>query len=300
MANYVSAIKLPNGGIYYVKDREALRLTGGNVTGPVNFGDSVYISDLNVGNLIVTGSANYIDPSSTNIESVNKLNQTVLTTGQSLGNFIDNEGSLIYTAGAEGNIYVDKPSTGNISTDGFGILSFQSGGYYSQILVSSNQNSGIYWRTGSSLSGGWKKLFDDSTIIPVINGGTGVSSFEANSLIMSGSTTTDSLTTKSISTGFSADTSSQTELAKIPTVGVVKSYVDNQANTVKDYVDEQISTMGGTVSDGYVTLTTSQTISGSKTFQNLAEASFKSSSGTEACNVSYNQSLGSLVFSFTN
>ena len=34
-----------------------LSLTGGNVTGPVNFGDSVYISDLNTGNFIATGNA---------------------------------------------------------------------------------------------------------------------------------------------------------------------------------------------------------------------------------------------------
>ena len=57
MPNYISAIKLPNGDIYQIKDNGALQLTGGQVTGPVNFGDSVYISDLNAGTLIVTGNA---------------------------------------------------------------------------------------------------------------------------------------------------------------------------------------------------------------------------------------------------
>ena len=57
MPNYISAIKLPNGDVYQIKDNGALQLTGGQVTGPVNFGDSVYISDLNAGTLIVTGNA---------------------------------------------------------------------------------------------------------------------------------------------------------------------------------------------------------------------------------------------------
>jgi len=36
-----------------------LPLTGGNVTGPVNFGDSVSIDDLNAGTLVVTGNASF-------------------------------------------------------------------------------------------------------------------------------------------------------------------------------------------------------------------------------------------------
>ena len=48
----------------------------------------------------------------------------------------------------------------------------------------------------------------------------------------------------------------------------------------------------------YVTLTTEQTISGRKTFENLAAITFKPSSGTDECNINYNASLGALVFSF--
>ena len=48
----------------------------------------------------------------------------------------------------------------------------------------------------------------------------------------------------------------------------------------------------------YVTLTTEQTISGRKTFQNLAAVTFKPSSGTDKCNINYDASLGALVFSF--
>lgn len=46
MAN-ISAIKLPNGTTYTLKDNGALQLTGGQVTGPVTFGDSVLINTAN-------------------------------------------------------------------------------------------------------------------------------------------------------------------------------------------------------------------------------------------------------------
>ena len=55
----VSQIKLPNGTTYTLKDDGALQLTGGNVTGPVSFGDSVSIDDLNAGQLVVSGSASF-------------------------------------------------------------------------------------------------------------------------------------------------------------------------------------------------------------------------------------------------
>ena len=58
MAN-LSAIKLPNGTTYTIKDNNALPLTGGQVTGPVTFGDSVSVDDLTAGNVVVNGSASF-------------------------------------------------------------------------------------------------------------------------------------------------------------------------------------------------------------------------------------------------
>lgn len=55
MAN-LSAIKLPNGTTYTIKDNNALPLTGGSVTGPVSFGDSVTMDDLTTGQLVVDGA----------------------------------------------------------------------------------------------------------------------------------------------------------------------------------------------------------------------------------------------------
>jgi hypothetical protein len=58
MAN-ISAIKLPNGTTYTLKDNGALQLTGGQVTGPVSFGDSVSIDEATLGDLVVNGSASF-------------------------------------------------------------------------------------------------------------------------------------------------------------------------------------------------------------------------------------------------
>ena len=58
MAN-LSAIKLPNGTTYSLKDNGALQLTGGQVTGPVSFGDSVTMDEVTTGDLVVNGSASF-------------------------------------------------------------------------------------------------------------------------------------------------------------------------------------------------------------------------------------------------
>lgn len=58
MAN-ISSIKLPNGTTYNLKDNGALPLTGGTVTGPVTFGDSISVDEATLGDLIVNGSANF-------------------------------------------------------------------------------------------------------------------------------------------------------------------------------------------------------------------------------------------------
>lgn len=55
----ISKIKLPNGTTYNIRDINALPLTGGSVTGPVSFGDSVSIDEATVGDLVVNGSASF-------------------------------------------------------------------------------------------------------------------------------------------------------------------------------------------------------------------------------------------------
>ena len=63
-------------------------------------------------------------------------------------------------------------------------------------------------------------------------------------------------------------------------------------------LDNVENTALSTALQDYVTLVTAQTISGRKTFNNLATTTFKDSTGSEYCNINYNQTLGALVFSF--
>lgn len=58
MAN-ISAIKLPDETTYNIKDNGALQLTGGQVTGPVTFGDTISIDDATIGDLVVNGAASF-------------------------------------------------------------------------------------------------------------------------------------------------------------------------------------------------------------------------------------------------
>ena len=92
MAN-ISAIKLPSGTTYNVKDKNALPLTGGQVTGPVTFGDTVSIDEATVGDLVVNGSASF-----TNNIQANTISGDL--TGDVTGNVVGNVSGSAGTAGA--------------------------------------------------------------------------------------------------------------------------------------------------------------------------------------------------------
>lgn len=64
----------------------------------------------------------------------------------------------LYHAGG-GNSVADKPS----GVDAFGVFTMQTAsGWYGQILMSSNTSTGLYWRTATTLSGGWYVLLDNN------------------------------------------------------------------------------------------------------------------------------------------
>lgn len=61
------------------------------------------------------------------------------------------------------NSVADKPS----GVDAFGVFTMQTASrWYGQILMSS---TGLYWRTATTLSGGWKKILDSSNYTAYIN-----------------------------------------------------------------------------------------------------------------------------------
>ena len=71
-------------------------------------------------------------------------------------------------------------------------------------------------------------------------------------------------------------------------------YTGNAATATKATQDKN----GNDITTKYVTIDTTQTITGRKTFENLAAVTFKPNSGTDECNISYDAALGALVFSF--
>ena len=69
MATYTTDKIEFGGNIYILQDSGALPLTGGSVTGPVNFGDSVTMEEASVGDIVITGNA-----SATNNLQANTIN----------------------------------------------------------------------------------------------------------------------------------------------------------------------------------------------------------------------------------
>lgn len=71
----------------------------------------------------------------------------------------------LYHAGGSNSV-ADKPS----GVDAFGVFTMQTASrWYGQILMSSNTSTGLYWRTATTLSGGWKKILDSSNYTAYIN-----------------------------------------------------------------------------------------------------------------------------------
>ena len=113
MAN-ISAIKLPNGTTYTLKDNGALQLTGGQVTGPVTFGDSVSIDSLTAGDLVVNGSASFTNNIQANTingvtvgnspkftDTNTEVSTLTLVAGSTAGTSLTSGGKFTLTAGSK-------------------------------------------------------------------------------------------------------------------------------------------------------------------------------------------------------
>ena len=113
MAN-VSAIKLPDNTTYTIKDDNALPLTGGSVTGPVSFGDSVTMDEATIGDLVVNGAASFTNNIQANtingvtVGSSPKFTDTntevstlTLAAGSTAGTALTSGGKFTLTAGSK-------------------------------------------------------------------------------------------------------------------------------------------------------------------------------------------------------
>lgn len=82
----------------------------------------------------------------------------------------------LYHAGGSNSVE-DKPS----GVDAFGVFTMQTAsGWYGQLLMSSNASTGLYWRTATSLNGGWKKILDSSNYTDYVNPANFVTSLGTN------------------------------------------------------------------------------------------------------------------------
>lgn len=105
-----------------------LKLTGGNVTGPVNFGDTVSIDDLNAGQLVVSGSASFANNLQANtingvaVGNNPKFTDTVTTatttgSGNAVTAITASNGALTVT---KGTTFLTSHNTYTVSTTGTG------------------------------------------------------------------------------------------------------------------------------------------------------------------------------------
>ena len=79
---------------------------------------------------------------------------------ETLGAFKNTLG-MVTVYGGESNEISDKPT----GVDSFGAISLPTSETdYGQLLISSNTNKGVYWRTAANFDGGWIKLVDSTDL----------------------------------------------------------------------------------------------------------------------------------------
>ena len=102
------------GNTYVVTDSGALQLTGGQVTGPVTFGDTITVDAATIGDLVVSGSGSFANNLSVNtingvtVGSSPKFTDTntevstlTLTSGSTAGTSLTSGGKFTLTAGSK-------------------------------------------------------------------------------------------------------------------------------------------------------------------------------------------------------
>lgn len=196
---------------------------------------------------------------------------------------------------------------------------------WQSLLSSGNYTDYTVKKDGTGATGSWGISITGTSsnvtgTVAVGHGGTGATSFTSGALLIGngtgviGTRTIKNMTVK----GNLGWTDSATDIY-IPTINTLAYWDGRYSNSssnltycvkgafgdaaIKGVVttlntSANLPTAGAvsTALGNYVTLTTEQTISGHKTFSNLV--TFKGSSGSEYCNINYDQTLSALVFSF--
>ena len=142
------------GNTYVVSDSGALQLTGGQVTGPVTFGDSVSIDEATLGDLVVNGSASFTNNIQANTingvtvgnspkftDTNTEVSTLTLTTGSTAGTSLTFGGKFTLTAGSK-TVSFTMPTipTASSSTLGGVKVGYTTSGNNRAVQIDSNGN----------------------------------------------------------------------------------------------------------------------------------------------------------------
>ena len=184
-----------NSNVYVLQDSGALQLTGGQVTGPVTFGDSISVDEATMGDLVVNGNASFTNNIQANtingvaVGSSPKFTDTntevstlTLASGSTAGTVLAYGGKYTLTAGSK-TVSFTMPSTDNTNTtytfangtNGFTVT--PSGGTAQTVTVTPSIINNV---TGSGTSGYLAKFNGANTITSGPQLGSGTTTFLRN------------------------------------------------------------------------------------------------------------------------
>lgn len=228
---------------YVVSDSGALQLTGGQVTGPVTFGDSVTIDEATLGDLVVNGSASFTNNIQANtingveVGSSPKFTDTntevstlTLVAGSTAGTSLTSGGKFTLTAGSK-TVSFTMPTIPTVPSNIVNTITTTAGAHTAITSQKGNvsfnvpttaahvgaatsdhthgniTNGGDITATAPTIASGDQIIINDNSASKITNGPT-----------FDGSTTTTALTPKGTWETFSKFSGSYNDLTDKPTI----------------------------------------------------------------------------------
>ena len=247
----LSKIKLPSGTTYNIKDNNALPLTGGSVTGPVSFGDSVSIDDATIGSLVVDGGASFTNNIQANTingvtvgnspkftDTNTEVSTLTLTSGSTAGTALTSGGKFTLTAGSK-TVSFTMPTIPTVPSNIVNTITTTAGAHTAITSQKGNvsfnvpttaahvgaatsdhahgniTNGGDITASAPTIASGDQIIINDNSASKVTNGPT-----------FDGSTTTTALTPKGTWENFSKFSGSYNDLTNKPTIPSVAALLD--------------------------------------------------------------------------
>ena len=162
------------GNIYVVQDSGALQLTGGQVTGPVTFGDSITVDEATLGDLVVNGNASFTNNIQANtingvtVGSSPKFTDTntevstlTLASGSTAGTSLSYGGKYTLTAGSK-TVSFTMPASDNTNTT-YTLSNALASHKFTETLTAGGSGSGTSTATMEFVAGTGITLTDDTT-----------------------------------------------------------------------------------------------------------------------------------------